>query len=143
MSARTAAPVRTHLVVGERDQVVAALWRAQADGRLMRLGEVDELGGHRVQVTAELREPPGPVHARWAWRIAAGVLCVAAAAGLVWLLVVAVTALIGAVSAAVTAALGWLSAHLPLLVLGGVALLLLPCSAGSRCVGLHCGGCRG
>jgi hypothetical protein len=141
MSTQAAASVRTHLVVGERDQVAAALWRAQADGRLMRLGEVAELGGHRVQVTADLREAsPGP--ARRVWRLAAGMFALAMAAGLVWLLVIAVTALIGAVSAAVAAALAWLSAHLSLLVLGGLLLLLLG-SAGARCVGVHCGGCRG
>lgn len=143
MTTRATAPTRAHVIVGDGDEVRAALVRAQADGRLVRLGEVVDLGAHRVQVTADLREPLRGRARCPASRFAAGVLVVAAAGGLVWLLVVAVAALIAAVSGAVTAALAWLSAHLPLLVLGAVLLLFLICSAGSRCAGLHCRGCRG
>lgn len=138
----TRAPARSHVIVGDEVQVRAALARAHADGRLVRVGEIAELGEHRVQVTAGLRAP-APGRTGWAWRLAAAALVLAAAAGLVWLLVVAVTALIGAVSAGVTAVLGWLSGQLPLLVLGAALVLLLVSSAGSRCAGLHCRGCRG
>lgn len=134
----TADRVRTHLVIGERDQVRAALARAYADGWLVDVRGLVALPGDRVQLTADLCEPASRNRRRWPWLVLAWLLAAAAAAGVVWLLVLAVAA----VTAAVAAALAWLSAHLPVLVLAAVALLLV-FSAGSRCGGLHCGGCRG
>jgi hypothetical protein len=134
---------RTHLVVGERDAVLAALARAHADDRLLGVGNVLELPGDRLQVTAELRTAPGRPQKRWPWWLAGGVVAAAAIAGMVWLLILAITALVAAVTSAVTAVVAWLSAHLPLLVLAGLALLLVLGWTGSRCAGLQCRGCRG
>jgi hypothetical protein len=133
---------RTHLVVGERDAVLAALARAHADDRLLGVGEVLEVPGDRLQVTAELRRAHGWPRKRWPLRLAAGVLAAAAIAGVVWLLILAVTALIAAVGSAVAAVVAWLSAHLPLLVLAGLAILLVLGSTGARCAGANCPGCR-
>jgi hypothetical protein len=133
---------RTHLVVGEPDAVLA-LARAHADDRLLGVGNVLELPRDRLQVTAELRRAHGRSRKRWPWWLAAGVLATAAIASVVWLLILAITALVAAVTSAVAAVVAWLSAHLPLLVLIGLALLLVLGSAGSRCTGLHCRGCRG
>lgn len=134
--------VRSHVIVGDPDEVVAALARASDDGRLTGLGQVVELPDGRVQVTASLWGSPGQTsRGQWLWRLLAGVLVAAACAGLVWLLIVAVAALVAAVTSAVAAVVSWLSAHLALIVFGGLVLLLV-CSAGSRCRGLHCGGCR-
>jgi cell division protein FtsX len=73
------------------------------------------------------------------WLIGLAVLvAVAAVAALVWLLVLAVLELI----AVVTAAIAWAAAHWWLILLIPLALLLLAAGGGSRCPGLHCGGCR-
>jgi energy-converting hydrogenase Eha subunit A len=145
--------VRTHLVVGWPEQVRAALERARVDGRLVRVGEVIELADRQVQVTAQLREDR-PRRFEWlprlAWpsarvwaRIAAGVLAVAAVAGVVWAVVAAVSALVAAVSAAVSTATAWVSTYWPALAGIAVVLLLLGGAGGAKkCVGLHCGGCR-
>lgn len=129
--------VRTHVVVGDCDEVRSALDRAHRDGRLAGVRNLVELPNERIQVTADLREP-ARVQRRWPWLVLVWALGIAAAAGIAWLLVL----LISAVVAFVTAAVGWVSTHLPVIVLGGVALLLLALPAGSRCVGVHCGGCR-
>ncbi len=137
--------VRTHAVVGDPDQVRAAMARAHADGRLVGLTHGEQLPGGLVRVTAELRDPTPT--SRWRrirpWLTGAAVLLgVAAVAALVWLLVLAVLALV----AAVTAAAVWVKAHLLLLGAGALILLALVFSAGrsSSCSGvhIHCRGCR-
>lgn len=131
---------RVHLVVGEPRLVRSALECAAADGRLLGVGRSAQLADGRVCVAAELVDPPvkarrsGPVRP---WLIAAAVLGVlAAAAGLMWLLVLGALAL----AALITAAVGWVVGHLVWLGLGLLGLLLL---ARRGCPGVHCGGCRG
>jgi hypothetical protein len=78
------------------------------------------------------------------WTIG-GLVASAAAGGVVWLAVEAVTSLIAAVTALVTAVVAWVQAHMWHLGFGGAALLFLlirPRAVGSSCGGLHCGGCR-
>jgi hypothetical protein len=139
---RAGRKVRTHRVVGQREHVATALERAYADGRLVDVRDVAELPDDRVQLIADLREPAARMRKRRPWLLVGWAAAVVAAAGSVWLLVLAVAALVGAVTAAASAALAWLSAHLPVIALAAIALLLLVCAAGSRCPGLHCGGCR-
>jgi hypothetical protein len=128
-------------VVGDPDQVRAAMARARADGRLVSLGRSEELPGGLVRVTANLVDPT-PVD-RWRrlrpWLVGAAVLVgITAAAALAWLVILAVFAVI----AAVTAAVVWVQTHL--LVIGGLALalVLLLGAGGASCAGSHCGGCR-
>ncbi|GAA5139169.1 hypothetical protein [Pseudonocardia adelaidensis] len=150
---RSAGLVRTHVITGWPDQVHAALERAQADGRLVGVGDVTELPDRQVQVNAQLRDEQ-PQRARWisrlrwpatwvwAW-IGAGVLGVGAVAGVAWAVVTAVSALITAVSAAVDAATGWVGTYWPALAGIALVLLLLGTAGGvKRCTGMHCGGCR-
>jgi hypothetical protein len=149
MTARTAATgaLRTHLVVGQRELVSAALMGAYRDGRLRAIGQSVELDDGRVQVTAELLEPAAPASpAGTGWRRARAcllglvvALAVAAVVGLVWLLFVAMTALIGLMQVAVA----WISSHLLLIGLVALGLLLLAGSSAAGCTGLHCRGCRG
>ncbi len=133
---------QTHLVVGEREAVLAALARAHADHRLLGVGHMLELPDDRLQVTAQLRRLNSRPRKRWPWRLASGVLAAAVAVGAVWLLILAITAVVAAVSSAVAAVVAWLSAHVLLLVLAGLALLQVLGSTGARCTGLHCRGCR-
>lgn len=127
---------RTHVVVGDQDQVAAVMVRARETGRLVSLGQVQRLAGDQVQVTAQLREP---TRSRWQrvrpWLIGLGwLLAVAAVAGAVWLIVLGVLALIA-----------WVHAHIVGIVAGGCLLVLLGvvCAGGAAtCEGLHCGGCR-
>lgn len=135
-----------HVITGEPALVWAALSRANEEGRLVRVEQGRQLAGGRVQLVAQLHPVPG--RSRWElaqpWlvrvaKLAAVLAALAAVGGLVWLLVLAVLEVI----AVVTAAVAWVQAHLALLVVGGVVLLLLAAmSSGSRCSGLHCGGCR-
>ncbi len=130
--------VRTHVVIGELGQVRSALDLAYRDGRLAGVRDLVELPGQRIRVTADLREPV-PTWRRVPWlRLLAGLLALAALGGAVWLVVLAVSAAV----ALVTAAVAWVSAHLALIVICAVGLGLLLVSVGSRCAGLHCGGCR-
>jgi hypothetical protein len=135
------APVRTHLVVGEFDQVAAMMATARESGRLVRVLSAVELPEGLVEVIAELRAPE-PVRSRWwPWlRVAGWLAALAVIAGVVWLLVWAVMAL----AAVVMAALAWVQAHLAGIVFAaiGVALVLAWACSGSSCSGLHCGGCR-
>jgi hypothetical protein len=143
---RTGGLVRTHVITGWPAQVQAALQRAQADGRLVRVDEMTELADEQVQVTAQLREDrarrfawltrlPWPSAQFWA-QLAVWVLGLAAVAGVVW-------ALVAAVSALVSAAVAVVSAYWPALVGIAVVLVLLGTASGAkRCVGMHCGGCR-
>jgi small-conductance mechanosensitive channel len=138
-----AAASRLHVVVGEREQVGAALERARRDGRLRMVHEVAELGDGQVCVRAELAEPPA-LRTRWQkvrpWLLgAAAVAGLVVVAGVVWLLVLAVLAVIALVQTVVA----WVSAHLLVIGLVLAGLVLLACMGGARCVGLHCGGCRG
>jgi hypothetical protein len=138
--------VRPRVIVGQPDEVRAALERAHADGRLVQVDELTELADHQVQVTAQLREDrpqrfgwlsrlPWPSAGFWA-QLAVWVLGLAAVAGVVWAVIAAVTALVSAVVAAV-------SAYWPALVGIAVVLALLGTASGAkRCVGMHCGGCR-
>lgn len=135
---------RTHVVTGDRDQVRTALEVAHAAGRLVDVREVAELPGRRLHVVAELRELPVPRPTRWParpWLATAYAVGAAAAAGLVVLVVMAVVALVSTVVAAITAAVAWVSANLALILAAVVALVLV--LGGSKCAGLHCGGCRG
>lgn len=130
------AKTRTHVVVGDQDQVAAVMVRARETGRLVSLSEVRSLPGAQVQVTARLREP---TRSRWEqvrpWLIGLGwVLALAGVAGAVWLIVLGVLALIA-----------WVHAHLVGIVAAAVLLVLLglACAGGAAtCEGLHCGGCR-
>lgn len=145
--------VRTHVIVGWPGQVQAALQRAQADGRLVRVDEAVELADRQVQVTAQFREDQ-PRRARWmptltwpsarVWvRLAVGVLLAAAVAAVVWAVVALVMAVVAAVSAGVTAVSTFLSTYWPALVGIAVVLVLLGSAGGvKKCAGLHCGGCR-
>ena len=129
--------VRTHVVVGEFGQVRSALELARRDGRLAGARDLVELPGHRIRVTADLREPV-PTWRRVPWlRLLAWLLALAALGTAVWLIVLAVS-----VVALVTAAVAWVSAHLALIVICAVGLGVLLVPVGSRCAGLHCGGCR-
>lgn len=138
---RRPAPVRTHTVVGDRDQVRAALQRAHDTGRLIAIHEASALPDRRVQVVADLADP---VRAkRWyatrtPWLIAGGIVATAAAVGVVWLIVLGVLALIAFIGSVIA----WIGSHLLLIGAIAVALLLLM-SGGAACAGLHCGGCRG
>jgi len=136
---------RTHVVVGDQQLVCSALERAHADDRLVSVTGVEELPERRVRVTAKLREPPPPAASASRRRrlrrglIGAAVLVVlAAVTALVWLLVAAVLALI----ATVTAVAAWVSGHVVALAVVLGVVLVLSCSAGAKCAGLHCGGCR-
>lgn len=130
--------VRTHVVVGERGEVGSALARAHRDGRLAGARNLVELPAGRVQITVDLREP-ARTRRRWPWLVLVWALGAAVAAGIVWLLIVAVSALV----TVVTTAVAWVSGHLPLILIVAVGLvLLLAVPAGSRCAGSHCGGCR-
>lgn len=130
--------VRTHVVVGEYGPVRSALDLAHRDGRLAGVRDLVELPGHRIRVTADLRELV-PSWRRVPWlRLLAWLLALAALGGAVWLVVLAVSAVV----ALVTAAVAWVSAHLALIVICAVGLGVLLVSVGSRCAGLHCGGCR-
>lgn len=139
------APVRTHVLVGDPDQVRAALSRAQADGRLMNVsGAALEVGG-RVRVTADLVDPTPP-RTRWQrirpWLVRLGWLLAVAAAGVAaWLLVWAVIGLVSALVAVVAGVAVWIGTYWPVLVAVGLVLLLL--TGGASCRGVHCGGCRG
>jgi len=142
MSRDLAPLVRTHVVVGDLDQVRAAMERAKEAGRLVDIREVAPLPGRRLQVVADLREPART--RRWfatrhPWLIAAGVIGAAAAGGAVWLVVLGVIWLIGLI----TAVVAWVSAHLALFGLIAVVLVLMSGGVGAACAGLHCGGCRG
>jgi len=139
------APVRTHVLVGDPDQVHAALSRAQADGRLMNVTDAALEVGGRVRVTAELADPTPP-RTRWQrirpWLVRFGWLLAVAAAGLAaWLLVWALIALVSALVAVVTGVAAWIGTYWPVLVAVGLVLLLL--TGGASCRGVHCGGCRG
>lgn len=140
------ARLRTHVVVGDRQLVCSALERAQADGRLVSVTAAEDMPEHRIRVTAELRDPaplpaspPPPLRLR-RWLIGTAVLVAfAAITALVWLLVAAVLALVAMVSAVVT----WVVAHVVVIAVVLGALVVLSCSVGAKCAGLHCGGCRG
>jgi ABC-type multidrug transport system permease subunit len=137
-----------HVITGEPALVWAALSRANEEGRLVRVERGRRLPGGRVQLVAQLHSVP--TRSRWElvrpWlvrvaKLAAVLAVVAAVGGLVWLLVLAVLEVI----ALVTAVVAWVQANLALLIVGAVALLVLFLAAmasGSRCSGLHCGGCR-
>ena len=130
--------VRTHVVVGEYGHVRSALDLARQNGRLVGVRDIVELPGRRIRITADLREPV-PTWRRVPWlRLLAWLLALAALGGAVWLIVLAVSALI----ALVTAAVAWVSTHLALIVISAVGLVVLLVSVGSRCAGMHCGGCR-
>ncbi len=130
--------VRTHVVVGDYRHVRSALDLARRDGRLAGVRDLVELPGHRVRVTADLRELV-PTWRRVPWlRLLAWLVALAAVGGAVWLIVLAVSAVI----ALVTAAVAWVSTHLTLIILCAVGLVALLVPVGSRCAGLHCGGCR-
>lgn len=140
--------IRAHVITGDRDEVGSALRRAHADGRLIAVTDARVLHHNRVRVVADLRMPP-PARTRWErcrpWLVGAGkvlaaLAAVAAVAGLVWLVAVAVLEVI----ALVTALIAWVHTHLIHIGLAVAALvaLLIYLSAGSRCAGLHCGGCR-
>jgi hypothetical protein len=125
------------VVVGEPDQVRAAMLRAHADGRLMSLIDGEELPGGYVRVTADLIDPTAP--GRWRpWLVGAAVLVGAAAlAAVVWLVAMAVLAAVAVVAAAVA----WVQTHR--LAIGGVALMLAVLGGGgASCADVHCGGCR-
>jgi hypothetical protein len=125
-------------VVGDFGQVRSALDLAHRDGRLAGVRDLVELPGHRIRVTADLRELV-PTWRRVPWlRLLAWLLALAALGGAVWLVVLAVSAVISLV----TAAVAWVSAHMTLIVICAVGLGVLLASVGSRCAGLHCGGCR-
>ncbi len=137
---------RIHVVVGDRQLVFSALERAHADGRLVSVTGVEELPERRIRVTAELRDLAPPPASPPPWRrlrrglIGAAVLVsLAAITALVWLLVAAVLALVAMVSAIVT----WVAAHVVAIAVVLGAVLVLSCSVGAKCAGLHCGGCRG
>lgn len=127
---------RTHVVVGEEDQVAAVMVRARETGRLVAVGEIERLAGDQVRVTAQLREP---TRSRWErvrpWLLGFGwLLAVAAVAGAVWLIVLGVLAL-----------MAWVQAHLVGIVAGAALLVLLGLvllGGAATCEGLHCGGCR-
>jgi hypothetical protein len=129
----------THVIVGNRDQVSAALHRAHADGRLHRITEAVILPGHKLRVTAQLTDPPPPrtLHQRLRpWLVTLAVLAgIGTVAGLVWLVALAVMAVVALVTTIVT----WLWAHAVLICLAILGLLLL--SGGASCAGIHCGGC--
>jgi hypothetical protein len=131
--------VTTHVIVGNRDQVSAALHRAHADGRLHGITEAHILPGHQLQVTAQLTDPPPPRTLRQRlhpWLVTLAVLAgIGAVAGLVWLVALAVMAVVALVTTIVT----WLWAHAVLICLGILGLLLL--GGGASCAGIHCGGC--
>lgn len=130
--------VRTHVVIGEYGQVRSALDLAHRDGRLAGVRDLAELPGHRIRVSADLREPL-PTWRRVPWlRLLAWLLALAALGTAVWLIVLAVSAVV----ALVTAAAAWVSTHLALIVIGAVGLGVLLVPVGSRCAGLHCGECR-
>ena len=136
---------RTHVVIGDPQLICSALERAHADGRLVSVTGVEDLPEHRIRVTAELRDPEPPASAATRrrlrrWLIGAVVLiALAAITALVWLLVAAVLALVATVAAVVT----WVAAHVVVIAVVLSVLLMLSCSAGAKCAGLHCGGCRG
>jgi hypothetical protein len=135
------AQVRSHSVVGDPDQVWAAMARARADGRLVSLNRSEELPGGLVRVTVDLVDPTPT--GRWRqlrpWLVVSAVLVgVAAAAALVWLVLLAVLAVV----AAVTAAVVWVQAHLLVIGVVALALVLLLGAGGASCAGSHCGGCR-
>lgn len=143
---------RAHVVVGDPKWVCSALERAHADGRLVTVTGVEELPERRVRVTAELRDPAAPPgnattpapaapglrqHQSRRWLVRAVVLvALAALASLVWLLVVAVIALI----AMITAVVSWVAGHVVAIAVALGVVLVLSCSVGAKCAGLHCGG---
>jgi uncharacterized integral membrane protein len=146
---KTHVQTTTHHVIGDRDEVAAALHRAQQQGRLHGVTDVRPLAGHQVELTAYLSDQPTeplvprPARTPWQrirpWLEALAVLAgLAAVAGLVWLIVLAVLAVI-ALAAAVVA---WIGAHWLLILIIAVALLFLG-GGTAHCAGTHCGGCRG
>ncbi|HEY1969098.1 MAG TPA: hypothetical protein VGH89_14210 [Pseudonocardia sp.] len=132
--------MRTHVVVGDPAQVRAAVLRAYADGRLVRLIDGEELLDGSVRVRADLIDPTSPdrLCRGRPWLIGASVLAGAAAvAAVAWLVVMA----IGAAVAAFTAAVAWVHTHQ--MVIGGVALMLaLLVGGGASGADGHSGGCR-
>jgi hypothetical protein len=146
---KTHVQTTTHRIVGDRDQVAAALHRAQQQGRLHGITDVRPLTGHRIELTAYLAdqptEPPVPRPTRTPWQrirpwltALAVLIGLAAVAGLVWLVVLAVLAVVALVAAVVA----WIGAHWLLLLIIAVALLFLG-GGTAHCAGTHCGGCRG
>ena len=139
--------IKTHVITGDLMQVVAAVDRARADGRLVAVTEARLLPGDEVRLIANLRSAGG---SRWQrmrpWLIGLGkalvVLAVSVAvAGLLWLIGWAAMALVGLASIAVA----WLHAHLleigVVVAVTVIGLVSVFTGGGDRCGGVHCRGC--
>lgn len=135
----TLAPVKLHHVVGDPGMVVESLNTAYESGRLVSVIDGQLLPDGRLHVQAELRALPAPEPSRWqrfkddpTWAIClATFLLSTSTVGLV---------LYGLVMLA-TAVAVWVSANAVVIGAVLVALVLFAIGGGSKCVGLHCGGC--
>lgn len=139
---------KTHVITGDLMQVVAAVDRARADGRLVAVTEARLLPGDELRLVANLRAEGGW---RWQrtrrWLIGLGKALVvlaacAAVAGLLWLIGWAAMALVGLVSVAVA----WVHVHLLeigiVVVIAVIGLIsVFTSGGGDRCAGAHCRGC--
>jgi hypothetical protein len=125
--------VRRHVIIGEPDQVAAALERVRDEDRLVE-GRVEAYYANgRVKVIARIIDRPGPQprrRRRLRTRVVVTMLAVASVllAVAVWLTYMLVQALIAA---------------LPI-ILGILGILLLIWIGGQLgvCPGIHCPGCR-
>ncbi|HTK66810.1 MAG TPA: hypothetical protein VL595_30835 [Pseudonocardia sp.] len=139
------AKTRTHVVTGDRTQVLAALTRAHSEGRLVSVTSSQQLSGGRVQVVADLLAVRSGWEKARPWltgaaKTGAVVVGLAGVGGLVWLLVLAVMVVV----AWVVSAVAWVAAHVVgIIVCFWLTLFFLAWlfSAGD-CAGIHCGGCR-
>lgn len=123
---------RDTVIVGQAGEVGAALEVARGDGRLVAVRDAVRLPDGRVQVVAALAvpEPRASTRRRLRWAVTA--FAVVAGAALLGAVVWAIVALVAALVA-------WVTAHLSVIVGGGVALLVLLCLLGRGRV--HCPGC--
>lgn len=139
------AKAQTHVVSGDRTQVLAALARAHSEGRLVSVTSSQQLPGGRVQVVVDLLAVRSGWEKAKPWLIgtaktAAAVVGVAGVGGLIWLLVLAVMAVV----AWVVSVVAWVTAHLVGIIVCFwlTFFLLVWLLSGNDCAGIHCRGCR-